>query len=86
MIDYNVPPELTIDHIAILLTHMQPEDVKRFNEYCMIHFPSWLFKIIKRESELCNMSFEEFVRLSCLSEIRRNVERRNEDDKANRNI
>lgn len=85
MTDYNVPPEFTMDHITILLTHMQPEDVKRFNEYCMIHFPGWLFRIIKREAELCNMSFEEFVQLACISEIKRNVERRSKDE-ANGNI
>jgi hypothetical protein len=64
---------------------MQPEDVKRFNEYCMIHFPGWLFKIIKREAELCNMSFEQFVRIACM-EVARNriVERSN--DKTNGNI
>lgn len=79
------PPTLTMDDITILLQHMQPEDVKRFNEYCMIHFPGWLFKIIKREAELTGMSFEQFVRIACM-EIARNriVERSN--DKTNGNV
>ena len=82
--DYT-PPTLTMDDITILLQHMQPEDVKKFNEYCMIHFPNWLFKVIKREAELCNMSFEQFVRIACM-EVARNriVERSN--DEANGNV
>ena len=80
MIDYNTPPELTMDHVAILLMHMQPEDVKRFNQYCMIHFPDWLFKITKREAELCNMSFEEFVRLACFEVVKKHVVERSQKE------
>ncbi len=70
------PPELTMDQIDILISHMQPEDVKRFNEYCMIHFSSWLFKIIKREADEAGMSFEQFVRIACIEEIKNRVSRR----------
>ena len=76
MIDYNIPPELTMDNIAVLLKHMQPEDVKRFNEYFMIHFPSWMFKMIEREAKLCNMSYEQFVRVSCLEVIIQRIKER----------
>lgn len=78
MIDHNLPPlpELTMTQVTILLQHMQPEDVKRFNEYCMIHFPNWLFKIIKRESELTKMSFESFVHMACFNEIMKRVKER----------
>ena len=82
--DY-IPPTLTMDDITILLQHMQPEDVKRFNEYCMIQFPSWLFRIVKREADLAGMSFENFVRLACIGEIRNRVDRRAKDE-ANRNV
>lgn len=80
MSDHIPPPELTMDHIATLLTHMQPEDVKRFNEYCMIHFPDWMFRLIKREAELCNMSFEEFVRLACFEVVKKHVIERSQKE------
>ncbi|MGJ0429604.1 hypothetical protein [Methylobacter sp.] len=85
MIDYNTPPELTMDHIAILLKHMQPADVKKYNEYCMIHFPGWLFKIIKREADHLGMSYESFVRIACINEVVRQVEKRKLNE-ANGNI
>ncbi len=80
MTDYNIPPKLNKDHIVTLLMHMQPEDAKRFNEYCMIHFPRWLFKIIKKEAQLCDMSFEEFVRIACFEIVKKHITQRAIDE------
>lgn len=79
MIDYNTPPELTMTQVTMLLQHMQPEDVKRFNEYCMIHFPHWLFKIIKREADLSTMSFESFVHMACINEVVKRIKARSNE-------
>ena len=78
MIDYNLPPNLEVN-IDLLLEHLSPEDVKFFKEHCMMHFPSWLFKLIQRECTIEGKTFGDFVRMACVElAIKRIKERADE--------
>ena len=72
-------PNLSLDDIEVLLQHMEPEDVRRYNEYCMIYLPGWLFRAIRHEAQLSDMPFEDFIRQSCLNEIRSRFQKRSEE-------
>lgn len=78
--DY-LPPEIIFD-LDTVIEAMQPEDIRILREYCMIHFPTWLWRIIKREAEVGDMTPEDFVRTSCMNEIMNRINERHKNEKS----
>jgi len=75
-----LPPDFYID-VQELLSHMSVDDVKAFKEYCMIRFPSRLYKAIFYEAGIMGIGFEHFVRLACGELIKKRRRERNEEEK-----
>ncbi len=72
---HELPPIIELD-IDVLIQQLSPEDARYLKEFCMIHFPTWLYKIIQREASMSGQSYEQFVRIACIEAIMNRVKER----------
>lgn len=73
-----LPPGIIAADIDMdkVISLMQPQDVKRLREYCMIHFPGWMYALIVSEAAKDKEKFEDFVRRACFNEVMRRIKER----------